>query len=95
MSEFHLLRPWWLLLLLLADRVDAFEQHVRSFATLRPDGICAVCQPGNTPSATVMERLGMTFTGLGRWYDMDCKRYDITAAQWAASPAKARYDAEA
>lgn len=66
-----------------------------AFKTLRPQGICAVCQPANTPSATVMERLGMTFTGMGRWYGMDCKRYDITAHQWAHSQAKGRFDAEA
>lgn len=66
-----------------------------AFRTLKPDLICAVCQPENTPSSTVMQRLGMTYTGLGRWYDMDCARYDITAEQWAQSPAKARYDAEA
>ncbi|MFG6428443.1 GNAT family N-acetyltransferase [Roseateles sp. LYH14W] len=66
-----------------------------AFATLQPERICAVCQPDNTPSSTVMERLGMSYTGTGRWYDMDCDRYDITAAEWAASPAKARYDAEA
>lgn len=66
-----------------------------AFATLRPDLICAVCQPENTPSSTVMERLGMRYTGTGRWYDMDCRRFDITSEQWAASPAKARFDAEA
>jgi hypothetical protein len=42
-----------------------------------------------------MEKLGMRFVGLGRWYDMDCKRYDVTADEWAASPARARADAEA
>jgi RimJ/RimL family protein N-acetyltransferase len=66
-----------------------------AFATLQTERVCAVCQPDNTPSSTVMERLGMSYTGMGRWYDMDCARYDITTAQWAASPAKARYDAEA
>jgi RimJ/RimL family protein N-acetyltransferase len=66
-----------------------------AFGSLKPDLVCAVCQPENTPSSTVMERLGMRFTGLGRWYDMDCRRYDVTAEQWAASPAKAKYDAEA
>jgi len=66
-----------------------------AFATLRPERVCAVCQPENTPSSTVMERLGMTFTGPGRWYDMDCRRYDVTTAQWDASDAKKRYDAEA
>jgi len=66
-----------------------------AFATLAPERICAVCRPENTPSSTVMERLGMQFSGTGRWYDMDCRRYDITATQWALGPAKARYDAEA
>lgn len=66
-----------------------------AFGVLKPELICAVCQPENTPSATVMERLGMTFTGVGRWYDMECKRYDITAAQWHAGEARIRYDAEA
>lgn len=66
-----------------------------AFATLQPERVCAVCQPENLPSSTVMERLGMSFTGLGRWYDKECRRYDITAAQWASSAAKKRYDAEA
>ncbi|MBL8280042.1 MAG: GNAT family N-acetyltransferase [Pelomonas sp.] len=66
-----------------------------AFRTLQPELICAVCQPPNVASAAVMERLGMHYSGMGRWYDMDCKRYDITAAQWAESPAKARYQAEA
>jgi RimJ/RimL family protein N-acetyltransferase len=66
-----------------------------AFATLKPELVCAVCQPENTASSTVMERLGMSYTGTGRWYDMDCKRYDVTAEQWAASSAKAKYDAEA
>ncbi|RZJ10801.1 MAG: N-acetyltransferase [Rubrivivax sp.] len=66
-----------------------------AFGTLQPERVCAVCQPENTASSKVMDRLGMTFTGLGRWYDMDCKRYDVTAAQWALCDAKKRYDAEA
>ena len=66
-----------------------------AFATLKPELICAICQPPNTASSAVMERLGMSYTGMGRWYDMDCKRYDITAAQWGQSPARARYIAEA
>jgi len=65
-----------------------------AFATLKPALICAVCQPENTPSATVMERLGMSYTGVGRWYDMDCKRYDITAQAWQASPGHAAWRAD-
>lgn len=66
-----------------------------AFDALQPALICAVCQPANIPSSQVMERLGMHDAGRGRWYDMDCRRYDITAAQWAQSPARQRYDAEA
>ncbi|MCE4555262.1 GNAT family N-acetyltransferase [Roseateles cellulosilyticus] len=66
-----------------------------AFATLKPERVCAVCDPANAASSTVMERLGMQFTGIGRWYDMDCKRYDITAREWEASAAKTSYDAEA
>lgn len=66
-----------------------------AFRTLQPERVCAVCQPGNTASSAVMEKLGMRFIGNGRWYEMECKRYDITAEQWNASPAKASYDAEA
>jgi RimJ/RimL family protein N-acetyltransferase len=66
-----------------------------AFKTRGPALVCAVCDPENKASSTVMERLGMHYAGMGRWYDMDCARYDITAAQWAESPAKARYDAEA
>ncbi|PZP28496.1 MAG: N-acetyltransferase [Roseateles depolymerans] len=65
-----------------------------AFETLQPDLVCAVCQPPNIPSATVMERLGMAYSGLGRWYDMECKRYDISAAQWAASGARAQWERE-
>jgi RimJ/RimL family protein N-acetyltransferase len=66
-----------------------------AFRTLQPELVCAVCQPENTASSAVMEKLGMRFVGLGRWYEMDCKRYDVTASEWAASPARARADAEA
>jgi RimJ/RimL family protein N-acetyltransferase len=57
--------------------------------------LCAVCHPDNTPSSTVMERLGMGYVGMGHWYDMDLKRYDMSAEAWAGSAAKAKADAEA
>lgn len=66
-----------------------------AFASLQPERVCAVCQPENRASATVMQRLGMTYTGVGRWYDMDCARYDVTAERWQLSEARARYVAEA
>ncbi|PTT75662.1 hypothetical protein DBR42_28450 [Pelomonas sp. HMWF004] len=66
-----------------------------TFKSLAAERVCAVCQPDNLASETVMTRLGMSFTGVGHWYDTDYKRYDVTAAQWRASQARARYDAEA
>jgi RimJ/RimL family protein N-acetyltransferase len=65
-----------------------------AFETLQPPLLCAVCHQDNAASATVMERVGMRFTGPGRWYEMDCKRYDISAQDWAGSPAHARWQAE-
>ena len=65
-----------------------------AFDTLAPELICAVCHPDNRASSTVMERLGMQDSGLGRWYDMDCRRYDLSAAQWAASAARALWQQE-
>ncbi len=66
-----------------------------AFRMLQPPLVCAVCVPENTASSGVMQKIGMRYTGLGRWYDMDCKRYDVTAGEWAASAARARADAEA
>lgn len=65
-----------------------------AFETLGPELICAVCHQENAASSTVMERLGMSYTGVGRWYDMDCKRYDITAQAWQASPGHAAWRAD-
>jgi RimJ/RimL family protein N-acetyltransferase len=65
-----------------------------AFEAFRPALVCAVCQPGNTPSSTVMERLGMSYVGMGRWYDMDCKRYDISAQAWPDSPGHAAWLAD-
>ncbi len=62
-----------------------------AFQTLSAPLVCAVCQPENRASSNVMERLGMNYTGTGRWYEMDCARYDLTAAEWAASPARAQW----
>lgn len=66
-----------------------------AFRTLQPELACAVCQPENTASSAVMERLGMSYVGIGRWYEMDCKRYDITTEAWGDSPARTRFEAEA
>lgn len=64
------------------------------FETLKPALLCAVCHQDNAASAAVMERVGMRFTGTGRWYDMDCKRYDVSAEAWPETPAYATWRAE-
>jgi len=53
-----------------------------AFDRLAAPVLCAVCHVDNHASATVMKRLGMQYQGPGRWYDMDCAYYDITAGQW-------------
>lgn len=44
--------------------------------------LCAVCHVENLPSAKVMERLGMRFRGVERWYELDCKVYQMDRAAW-------------
>ncbi|SEK27343.1 Protein N-acetyltransferase, RimJ/RimL family [Roseateles sp. YR242] len=57
--------------------------------------LTAVCNPDNQDSAQVMQRLGMKFRGIERWYDTDSTVYVISAAEWQASPASAKAAAEA
>lgn len=43
----------------------------------------AVCDPENTASAQVMQRLGMTYQGIQRWYPTDTATYSLSKAQFA------------
>lgn len=47
------------------------------FDMLKFEFVCVVCQFVNMFFFIVMECLGMCYIGLGCWYDMDCKCYDI------------------
>lgn len=60
--------------------------HMAAFAfgTLQPPELLAVCDPENTASARVMQRLGMRYRGLERWYERDCATYALSATAWAA-----------
>jgi ribosomal-protein-alanine N-acetyltransferase len=60
-----------------AQRMAAF-----AFETLRTDLLCAVCHQDNTASSRVMQRLGMQYKGIERWYDLDTAVYTITQDQW-------------
>jgi RimJ/RimL family protein N-acetyltransferase len=68
-----------------AQRIAAF-----TFEDLQAPLMCSVCHPENKPSARVMERLGMRYTGQETWYDMTTSRYDITRSEWLARAAAQR-----
>lgn len=48
------------------------------FENLKSEKIVAVAMPANTASRRVMEKLGMTFDGIGRFYNHDLVHYTIT-----------------
>lgn len=58
-----------------------------AFDTLQAPLLRAVCHPENAASAQVMQRLGMRYSGIERWYDMDCLAYEISAGEWRARQA--------
>jgi len=58
-----------------------------AFETVQTPLLLAVCNPANTASSTVMERLGMRYRGLERWYDSDCATYEMTRDAWSARQA--------
>lgn len=58
-----------------------------AFETVGTPLLLAVCNPANTASSRVMERLGMGYRGLERWYDSDCATYAMTRDQWSARQA--------
>lgn len=66
-------------------------RHMAAFAfdRLRAPQLLAVCHPHNHASARVMQRLGMRYRGIERWYARDCATYAITADEWRARQAAA------
>ncbi|MEH0165610.1 GNAT family N-acetyltransferase [Paucibacter sp. JuS9] len=58
-----------------------------AFETLNAPLLCAVCMVENTPSSTVMQRMGMQFRRMGHFYERDMAYYDMSAADWAARKA--------
>ncbi|MEL4177329.1 GNAT family N-acetyltransferase [Roseateles sp. PN1] len=55
-----------------------------AFDDLNAPLLCAVRMPDNLASGRVMDRLGMRYTGVEHWYDMDMARHDVTRADWLA-----------
>ena len=53
-----------------------------AFETIGGERLCAVCHPDNHSSARVMQRLGMQYQGIERWYDMETAVYAMTRDDW-------------
>ncbi|MFG6448866.1 GNAT family N-acetyltransferase [Roseateles sp. BYS180W] len=62
-------------------------RHMAAFAfdTLNAPLLTAVCQPDNLASAHVMQKLGMQEGPRGHFYDMECRYFAMTQAQWRDS----------
>ena len=59
-----------------------------AFDHLKTPLLLSVCDIDNHASAKVMQRLGMRYRGVERWYDMDTAVYEITHAEWQARSAQ-------
>jgi RimJ/RimL family protein N-acetyltransferase len=57
-----------------------------AFGTLRAAELYAVCDPDNTASARVMQRLGMHSKGLQTWYGKPLLTYQTQAPQQQPAP---------
>jgi RimJ/RimL family protein N-acetyltransferase len=53
-----------------------------AFETVGANILYSVCERENTNSARVMQRLGMIFRGVERWYEKDMNVYVITRGDW-------------
>ena len=53
------------------------------FNELNLEKIVAVARPENVASCRVMEKIGMTYDGIGRFYDRDLAHYSITREDFA------------
>jgi len=59
-----------------------------AFDSLKAPLLTSVCHVDNLASAKVMQRLGMRYRGVERWYDMDTSVYEITDKEWNARSAQ-------
>ena len=60
-----------------------------AFDTVRPPELLGVRHPENIASGKVMDKLGMTYRGIERWYGADLAVHCTTAVQWKAHQARA------
>lgn len=61
---------------LASEAAEKFLEY--GFQQLNLEKIVAVARPENTASRRVMEKIGMNYDGIGRFYDCDLAHYSIT-----------------
>ena len=61
---------------LASEAAERFLEY--GFNQLKLEKIVAVARPENTASRRVMEKIGMNYDGIGRFYDRDLAHYSIT-----------------
>lgn len=61
-----------------------------AFDTFKPAELLAVCDPDNSASSKVMQRLGMHDRGLQRWYGKPLTTFGISADEWQSNKASRR-----
>lgn len=59
-----------------SEAAEIFLEY--GFNQLKLEKIVAVAHPENTASRRVMEKIGMRYDGIGRFYDRDLAHYSIT-----------------
>lgn len=63
--------------------IEAAERMARfAFDDLEVPLLCAICDPANTASRRVMEKLGMTYRGVETWHGTPFTAYGINRATW-------------
>lgn len=69
--------------------IEAAERMARfAFEGLEAPLLCAICDPANTPSRRVMEKLGMHCRGEETWHARPALVYEIDLAGWRARAAR-------
>lgn len=65
--------------------LEAAERMARfAFDDLGVPQLCAICDPANTRSAHLMEKLGMQLRGRETWHAREALVYQIARTAWAA-----------
>ena len=71
--------------------LEAAERMARfAFDDRDAPRLCAICDPANTRSAHLMEKLGMRFRGRETWHARQVLVYQIERAQWRVRDGQSR-----